>query len=234
MDINKIQTDLIVKGYTNFNIINYSKELYHYLLPLRCNKYTDLKQFMTSVRVDGNPKESSNDIDNIHLDEEYDTFEIAKAKRIETIGSIADKKLIQAWHYGLAGKVLASKSLNIDNLNDMLFKMVKECFNLDESIELISVVNNVTFYDTECMITNHKDGNDEERVCSLLIYLNQDYDINDGGCLVLENETIIPPIFGNVALISLDTKFNVQHQVTRVVDGMGRYALCFFIKKRND
>lgn len=232
MDISKIQTDLTTKGYTHFNIINYNKQLYHYLLPLRCNTYTTLEKFMTGIRVDGGAKQILNDdAPGVHVNEIFKTFEEAKNKRIEATNKIAKNKLFQAWHFSQSNNVLTSRGLNIDTLNEYLFQLIKECFQLDTDVMLRNVVDTFTFFDTDCKIANHQDGNEEDRVCSLLIYLNQDYDINDGGCLVLENETIIPPLFGNVALISLDKKFNVNHQVTKVVGGMGRYALCFFIKR---
>ena len=63
-----------------------------------------------------------------------------------------------------------------------------------------------------------------------MIYLNETYDINDGGILKLKNEEEVLPIFGNVAVISLDkNNGNPEHEVTKVTGGIGRYSITTFI-----
>ena len=232
MDITKIQTDLITNGYTHFKIKDYDSEMYNYLLPLRCNEYTDLKKYMVHLCIDGEANLNLLNELGVHINKSYDTFEIAEKNRIESINLIVEDGMFQAWHYGLIGDVLKPKGLDTSIFNEYIFDLVRECFGLDKTTELHAVSNSITYFDKGCKIRNHQDGNDEDRVCSLLIYLNQNYDETNGGCLVLENETTIVPEFGNVAIISLDKKFNVQHEVTEVIDGMGRYAICVFIKKK--
>jgi hypothetical protein len=63
----------------------------------------------------------------------------------------------------------------------------------------------------------------------MLIYLNEDYDAQDGGYLVLNNTEKVIPTFGRVAIIDLQT-FDIPHMVTKVTGGIGRYALLSFVK----
>jgi hypothetical protein len=63
-----------------------------------------------------------------------------------------------------------------------------------------------------------------------MIYLNETYDINNGGVLKLDNTEEILPIFGNVVVISLkENGKNVEHQVNKVIGGIGRYAITTFV-----
>jgi hypothetical protein len=66
-----------------------------------------------------------------------------------------------------------------------------------------------------------------------LIYLNEEYDENNGGYLVLNNTEKVIPTFGRVAIIDLQT-FDIPHMVTKVTGGMGRYAMLSFIKRKED
>jgi hypothetical protein len=67
----------------------------------------------------------------------------------------------------------------------------------------------------------------------MLIYLNEEYDENDGGILILNNEEKVIPTFGKVAIIDLQS-FDIQHQVTEVTGGLGRFAILAFVKKKED
>ena len=92
----------------------------------------------------------------------------------------------------------------------------------------------ITYYDKDCYLENHSDGTGTGRICALLIYLNETYDENDGGVLILNNKEKVSPIFGNVAIIDLQT-FDIPHMVTKVTGGIGRYAILSFMKfKENE
>ena len=88
-----------------------------------------------------------------------------------------------------------------------------------------------TLYDDKCLLTNHSDGIQKNRICAILIYLNENYDEMDGGCLVLNNTEKVIPEFGNIAIIDLQS-FDVPHMVTEVIGGPGRYTILSFINKK--
>ena len=54
-----------------------------------------------------------------------------------------------------------------------------------------------------------------------------------GGILILNNEEKIIPTFGKFAIIDLQS-FDIQHQVTEVTGGLGRFAILTFVKKKED
>ena len=90
-----------------------------------------------------------------------------------------------------------------------------------------------TYYNDGCVLKNHSDGTGTGRICALLIYLNEEYDENDGGILILNNEEKVIPTFGKVAIIDLQS-FDTPHMVTKVTGGLGRFALLTFVKKKED
>ena len=94
---------------------------------------------------------------------------------------------------------------------------------------------NLTLYNKDCFIKNHKDGedNDMSRVCVLLLYLNKDWKKEDGGELIITNldgnKLEITPEFGNFAILDF-TKANLEHEVKPIVNpNFERKALISFI-----
>jgi Rps23 Pro-64 3,4-dihydroxylase Tpa1-like proline 4-hydroxylase len=224
MQFNKIQSDLKTKGYTQFNLKEYDIDLYNLLLPFKCNAMDNLQSHMTGLRVDG---ELNSEL-SININKNYESYDIAKTERLKAIEQI--KTLQQAWYYRPLKQVSGSKNINYTLINESIFQLIRKCFLIDDNVELSTLVNEFTFYEEGCLIENHKDGKYAERVCSILIYLNETYNDNDGGILILDGNENISPVFGNVAIISLSDS-DVEHRVSKVVGGIGRYALCTFVKK---
>ena len=103
-------------------------------------------------------------------------------------------------------------------------------YDFKESQEY-SILDFITYYDRGCVLKPHSDGTGTGRVCALLIYLNDKYDENDGGILILDKKEKVIPIFGKVAIIDLQN-FDIEHEVTEVVSGLGRFALLAFVTKK--
>lgn len=82
----------------------------------------------------------------------------------------------------------------------------------------------LTMYNKGCFIADHKDGTNTQKLCNILIYLNEDYKDGVGGELVVENE-IVKPTFGTI--VFLDFKHvNAMHSVNVITDAsFRRYAL---------
>jgi hypothetical protein len=94
---------------------------------------------------------------------------------------------------------------------------------------------NLSLYNKDCFIKNHKDGedNDNTRVCVVLLYLNKDWKKGDGGELIITdldgNKLEITPEFGNFAILDF-TKANLEHEVKPIVNpNFERKALISFI-----
>jgi len=67
----------------------------------------------------------------------------------------------------------------------------------------------------------------------VLIYLNEEYDENNGGVLILNtNEKVLPKI-GNIAILDLSS-FDIEHQVTEVIGEQNRYCVLSFISLKDE
>ena len=222
MDIHKLKSDLQTKGYTQFNLKDFNEEYYNELLPLKCNEINNLKHLMTGVRLDGH----SYKLDESKINENsvgYPSFEDAQKAMLTKLKLIKGQPF-QNWYR------VEYHNLPLGNtIQKIKYDISKKIFSIDESIKLQSRVNDITFFDYSCQIVNHRDGTNLNRICAIMIYLNETYDINDGGILKLNNEEDVLPIFGNVAIISLDKNANPEHAVSEVTGGIGRYAITTFI-----
>ena len=222
MDIHKLKSDLQTKGYTQFNLKDFNEDYYNELLPLKCNEINNLKHLMTGVRLDGH----SYKLDESKINENsvgYPSFEDAQKAMLTKLKLIKGQPF-QNWYR------VEYHSLPLGNtIQKIKYDISKKIFSIDESIKLQSRVNDITFFDYSCQIVNHRDGTNLNRICAIMIYLNETYDINDGGILKLNNEEDVLPIFGNVAIISLDKNANPEHAVSEVTGGIGRYAITTFI-----
>jgi len=102
----------------------------------------------------------------------------------------------------------------------------------------------LSIYDKDCFIENHKDGDDADksRLCVVILYLNKDWKPGMGGELIItdehENKLEITPKFGNFAILDFQD-FNLKHEVKKITDeSFHRKALISFIhlapiKKQN-
>jgi hypothetical protein len=91
----------------------------------------------------------------------------------------------------------------------------------------------LTLYEKNDFIEPHNDGIDSQRLCVILIYLNDDYQQGFGGELIIENHINVIPIFGNVTILDFTTN-NPIHSVNHVLDDeFKRFAFIkFFYKEK--
>jgi len=229
MDIHKLKSDLQTKGYTQFNLKDFNEDYYNQLLPLKCNETQNLKHLMLSYRLDASPKGLSG-TNAVHLTNHYASFDIAKSEKDDIVNTLDLDTMFQNWYY------CDYLQLPLNNsIEKIKHNIARSLFSIDDSIKIKNFIGNITFFDTGCGIINHADGTYEDRICAIMIYLNETYDINDGGILKLKNEEEVLPIFGNVAVISLDkNNGNPEHEVTKVTGGIGRYSITTFINYEVD
>ena len=85
-----------------------------------------------------------------------------------------------------------------------------------------------TLYEDTHYIEKHRDGKSVNKVCNILIYLNEEHNDNDGGELVLNTytnkELIIKPIIGNFAVLDFTKGLGVEHSVNIVNGNYKRYT----------
>jgi len=228
MNIIESKEILKTKGYCTFNLLDFNEELLKKIDFLKCNDNKNLKEYITNLRLDINFENGSS-----NSSEFFDTFIDAKNKSEDLINSIPNGKISQMWYYKEANELLQKINKGTDDelyeLKNIFIKIVNYFYDDIESNNLDIQRVDFTYYDNGCMIESHKDGgNNEVRICNILIYLNETYDEKNGGLLRLNDETNVLPIFGNVAIVDLKN-FDTKHEVTKVVSGNGRYAMLGFV-----
>ena len=249
MNIQEAKAKLKKDGYTSFNLEDFDKDFFNFLLPLKCNAESNIKNNCHNLRANISHRENSN-IDDIFVglsnNNQFKTHESAKEFADKIFDKLGDNSsIIQLWYYSDISNIIAPDSKmpgykypishkNAKNeLENYVKKIVTHFFDFEETQEYVLFAPCVSYYDIGSLLTNHGDGTNTGRICSLLIYLNEDYDENNGGILILDNKEKVVPNFGKVAIIDLQ-KFDIQHQVTEVTGGIGRFAFLTFVKTKEN
>jgi hypothetical protein len=244
MTIEQSKEKLKKEGYTWLELSEFNPEFYNFLLPFKCNEENNLKDKLTSLRCDAKKHEyQTNDSDGttsenlvflIKLADDFKTFEEASEKKEELVETFKkDTNIIysQIWYYRDLNQIIDDSKY--PKYEEYIKNLVKYYFDFEETQEFVLFAPTATYYDLDCVLKNHSDGTGTGRICALLIYLNEDYDAQDGGCLILDNRDVVVPKFGRVAIIDLQT-FDIPHMVTKVTGGIGRYAMLSFVKRKED
>jgi Rps23 Pro-64 3,4-dihydroxylase Tpa1-like proline 4-hydroxylase len=113
----------------------------------------------------------------------------------------------------------------LEYLKDEIFRdLVKQCYP-SELYKLDSCHLTYTMYNKQCYINKHQDGLSPYKICNILLYLNEDYKDGYGGELVINDDVVVKPEFGTLAVLDF-TKANPRHEVTEVLDdNFKRFAI---------
>lgn len=229
MTIEQSKEKLKKEGYTWFELSDYDIDFYNWLLRFKCNETNNLKDSFKSLRSDYHDKLNSK----IQYRNDFETYVEANKKKNEIYNEFSKNgDIFQLWYYAELGQLMV-KDGEIDIFTEYVKNIMINFFNFEETQEYSLFASNFTYYDLNCSLQNHSDGTGTGRVCAVLIYLNENYDEKDGGCLVLNNNEVVVPTFGKVAIIDLQT-FDIKHKVTKVTGGIGRYALLTFVKLKEN
>ena len=250
MNIQEAKEKLKKDGHTSFELKDFDEEFYNFLLPLKCNEEKNLKNYYTHLRVDGgfHIEDYREDVskDKIKIQTNFESFENASKKKNEIVDILktdSNCMISQMWYYSDLSSIISSEKTEDVNqyalkepyskFEKYVYNITKHFFDFEDTQEYCLFAGMSTYYNDGCMLANHGDGTGTGRICALLIYLNEEYDEKDGGILILNNEEKVIPTFGKVAIIDLQS-FDIQHQVTKVTGGLGRFALLTFVKKKED
>jgi len=249
MNIQEAKEKLKKDGYTSFELKEFDEEFYNFLLHLKCNEEKNLKNYYTHLRGDGgfHLEEYREDTskDKIKIQTDFESFEEASKKKNEIVDMLktdSNCMMSQLWYYCNMSSIIPTDATNVDRytikepvskFEKYVYNITKHFFDFEDTQEYCLFAAMSTYYNEGCMLANHSDGTGTGRICAMLIYLNEEYDENDGGILILDNEEKVIPTFGKVAIIDLQS-FDIQHQVTEVIGGLGRFALLAFVKKKED
>jgi Rps23 Pro-64 3,4-dihydroxylase Tpa1-like proline 4-hydroxylase len=250
MNIQEAKEKLKKDGYTSFEIKDFDEEFYNFLLPLKCNEEKNLKKHYTHLRANGgfHIEDYKEDVskDKIKIQTDFKSFEEASNKKDELAHMVSTNSnfiLSQLWYYLDLTSIISSEKTQdaeqyalkepYSKFEKYVYNITKHFFDFEDTQEYCLFAAMSTYYNEGCMLANHGDGTGTGRICAMLIYLNEEYDENDGGILILDNKEKVIPTFGKVAIIDLQS-FDIQHQVTKVTGGLGRFALLTFVKKKED
>lgn len=131
------------------------------------------------------------------------------------LDAIASGNIWQFWYYNPS---LTFTQEEYEFFRTELTEILKEIYpsNVIEQFDIIRHIS-YTMYNKGCFIANHRDGgNNSSPLCNILIYLNDDYTEDCGGELVVEQNNLIQPKFGNVAFIDFYYN-NPEHKVNTIL-----------------
>ena len=229
MNIELAKLELKEKGYCSFNLEDFDKSLIPIIEKYRHTSEKSFKHLINSLRADfqvtNNLISTSKSIN-----QEYKSFEEAEISKFEILKKGLNKNnFSQIWFYS---------NLKDEDIKLIYDKITKYFYDLSESDEL-QIELQYTLYDKGCFVKDHIDGKSPvKNYAAILIYLNEKYEKNWGGNLVLKGiknnkEHIVIPEFGNVAIIDLQN-FDINHEVTDVKENIERYAFVSFpFNKKN-
>lgn len=94
-----------------------------------------------------------------------------------------------------------------------------------------------TLYSKGCLLTNHSDHQYNSadsnfhfiKPANILIYLNKNYNKDNGGLFIVEDTIEVIPEYGNIIFLNFMNGSDPSHQVSEVVGEDNRFALLFNI-----
>lgn len=206
-------------GYVVFNLkdlIEFESD-YNELLDLKCTDSNNLKQKMTGLRFNSINQSIREQLEFNSFTEAYSTGE----SFFETLDK-NEENIFQYWYFSCNGELT-------NRFQPIIQKLSKEFYDLNK--DDLSVYSTCTYYPKNCLLKTHTDGYANNRICAILIYLNENYNKNWGGNLIVGND-IVTPEYGNVVILNFDNS-NIPHGVTMVTDGPGRYAHLSFVSTQS-
>lgn len=215
-------------GYCTFSLKDFDLEFYELIKDyMFCTSEDNFNDFFTTFRFDSDKIET--------VFREMESFEVANSKKEEMLQNSDNEKVSQCWFYenkfiDFEKYLVEKRNLKEKNIKKYLQNKITDIckyFYNDTSLESKFNFNELqlTLYNKGCRFQQHIDGVGIN-FCSIIIYLNENYNKEYGGLLLLNDEQIVPEL-GKVALMDLETHA-ARHGVSEVTDGPGRFAiLCF-------
>jgi Rps23 Pro-64 3,4-dihydroxylase Tpa1-like proline 4-hydroxylase len=228
MKLTEAKNKLHKIGYCEFNLQDFDDKSISVLEKIKY-KVTDLeypKKFKR-LRFDYHGEEI------VQSSEEYDTHDLSNIKKIDLLKKYDESGIDQIWLQCDANFPDDSFSKDITKI----FYSILEYFYGKTDID-VNMGTQWTLYNEGCFLKDHNDGQGEEyqNTCAILIYLNEEWQEEWGGNLILRNtkntmdkevaHKVIPK-FGTVAIIDLET-FDTSHAVEKVIGEHNRFTILSF------
>lgn len=232
----QLKHKLKTEGYCHFHISDFDEKM-----ELGIKKYmigsddSEFKKIMSGIRIDINNRDLMHDIiiSNIFNGvggsmHEAGTYEEAEKIKNYIRDTYSKEDLFQIWHWNAN-----DKTMNMQNYFKPYFNKIARYFYDVEDNQPLKFNSQFTMYGNRCFLRNHKDGKIDGRLCVVLIYLNENYNEENGGLLILNKSEKVTPKIGNIAVLDL-SEFDIEHQVTEVIGNQNRYCVLSFIGYPNE
>lgn len=146
----------------------------------------------------------------------------------------ARDKLIEENNFHVWQKWLEFRYPGIDSFKKYATKIVKKIYpEYSEKIERTKSPGDLALFEDGHFIDTHRDGENEGRLCVIIIYLSDKNEHNNGGgeLNIITNSKkkyTLDPFFGNFCILDF-SKNNIEHSVNIVKNGFKRYTYINFI-----
>ena len=239
MNLVEAKESLFKNGYCDFDLKDFSEESYDEFLKIKYNTSdTDYLERFTRVKFDFHDDNTNT---HIQSSNKFKNFENANTEKNNLLNSYNEEYAAQIW--------LFSDNVPQENDNRIIsqtyYKILKHFYN--QTKDYVRCGLQWTCYSEGCFLKDHNDGQGDEyqNTCAILIYLNDEWEEEWGGNLLLRNTKIahsldiktshkVVPKFGRVAIIDLEV-FDTAHAVEKIIGDHNRITLLAFatqIEKR--
>lgn len=228
MELDKIlnaKQELHEKGYCSFQLKDFDEGLYDFVYRNKPSDFETAKNVLTRVRIDIQPNAFKKDdiFDTSAFVKDFDTFDEAEKHIKYALNTYKKEDIFQVWYCGNSKPGISNETL----FKPIFNKIARYFYDIKPLVDL-HFNSQYTMYNKGCFLQNHKDGQTPGRICVVLIYLNENYDKENGGVLVLDNGYEVVPELGTIAILDLE-KFDVYHEVTEIIGNQNRYCTLSFI-----
>ncbi len=133
------------------------------------------------------------------------------------IKKMQDCDFYPTWVFGTSMDEEIDNLINGEVISSFQENFVKKYYS-DKNYKSYMKNVKLQFYDKDCEIKLHDDGKPADRICVFLYFLNNEWDDENGGHLILYNTNTekikINPTFPN--FVVLDSDLNLFHEVEKV------------------
>ena len=230
-----------IENYRNNGYIYGSLEDYSDLIDLDgvkdIKKYIDTTNFVRNSRYDYwfkyNEQSYMEELvynDYIKKDKDLDTADYVYQKAHEyQLKKIEECGFYPTWIFGTSNDNGICGKMQNGVLDAFQQKFVKKYYS-EKTFSKFIPSEKLQFYNEGCEIKLHDDGQPTNRICVFLYFLNDEWDDDNGGHLILHtlngNDVIVKPIFPN--FVVLDSHKNLFHELEKVKKGIKYNIVSFY------
>jgi len=236
MDIITAKEHLHKEGYCDFELKDFDENAYTLLSDLKFKK-DDLEylQKFKTIRFDYLGKNGEGPI---RINNPYESYDVAIQTRKDFLKKYDNDYIAQIW--SMADEL----PTNIDEISNIYNNILNYFYS--KTTDDVFFGFQFTCYSEGDFLKDHNDGQGDyhQNVCAILIYLNEEWEEEWGGNLILRNTKYanaetkeikhkVIPKFGRVAIIDLEV-FDTAHAVEQIIGNHNRCTLLTFATSKEE